>query len=102
MGLNRPTIDLHIDELILRDVPYAQRRRIAAAIEQELTRLLTERGAPPSLARGGFVPYLKLDDIQVAAGAKPAMIGNQIAQHIYGNLAGGQRDIPEPGTKGGK
>lgn len=102
MGLNRPIIDLHIDELILRDVSYAQRRRIAAAIEQELTRLLTERGVPPSLARGGFVPYLKLEDIQVAASAKPAAIGNQIAQHIYGNLVGGQSNVPEPGTKGGK
>lgn len=102
MGLNRPIIDLHIDELILRDVPYTQRRRIAAAIEQELTRLLTKRGAPPSLARGGFVPYLKLDDIQVAAGAKPAAIGDQIAQHIYGNLVGGQSNISESDTKGGK
>ncbi|HVB59569.1 MAG TPA: hypothetical protein VNE61_00120 [Ktedonobacteraceae bacterium] len=102
MGLNRPAIDLHIDELILRDVPYAQRQRIAAAIEQELTRLLTERGVPPSLARGGFVPRIKLDDIQTAAGAKPAAIGNHIAQNIYSNLAVGQSDASEPGTNEGK
>ena len=102
MGLNRSAIDLHIDELILRDVPYAQRQRIAAAIEQELTRLLTERGVPPSLARGGFVPRIKLDDVQVAAGAKPAAIGNRIAQNIYSNLAAGQNNASEAGTKGGE
>lgn len=100
--MNQPTIDLHIDELILRDVPYAQRQRIAAAIEQELARLLAGRGIPPSFASGGFIPYLKLNDIQVAAGAKPVTISNQIARHIYSNLASGQGYVPEPGTKGGK
>jgi hypothetical protein len=102
MGLNRPAIDLHIDELILRGVPYAQRQRITAATEQELTRLLAERGLPPSLARGGFVPRIKLDDIPMTAGAKPAVIGNHIAQNIYSNLAGNTTDVPEPGTRGGR
>lgn len=102
MGLNRPAIDLHIDELILRDMPYAQRQRIVAVIEQELTRLLSERGLPPSLAQGGFVPRIKLDDIPIAAGAKPATIGNHIAQNIYSNLAGDRSTTPGPGTKGGR
>jgi hypothetical protein len=97
MGLNRPTIDLHIDELILRGVPYAQRQRIAAAIEQELTLLLVEQGLPLSLARGGFVPRINLDDIQITADAKPAAIGNHIARNIYSNLSGSA--APEPATK---
>jgi hypothetical protein len=99
MGLNRSTIDLQIDELILRGLPYTQRKRIAAAIEQELTLLLAEQGLPLSLARGGYVPRIDLDDIQVAAGAKPAAIGNQIARNIYSNLAGSKGDAPEPATR---
>jgi hypothetical protein len=102
MGLNQSAIDLHIDELILRGLPYAQRQRIAAAIEQELTRLLTERGIPPSLARGGFVPRIMLDGLSIPTGAKPAVIGSQIAQNIYSNLAVEQGGRAESGIQGGK
>ena len=38
--MNQAKIDLHIEELLLRDVPYALRHHIAAAVEQELSRLL--------------------------------------------------------------
>ena len=99
MDLNRPAIDLQIDELILRDVPYAQRHRIVAAIEQELILLLERQGLPLPLARGGFVPRIDLDDIQLAPGAKPAAIGGHIARNIYSHLSGGESDAPEPATK---
>jgi hypothetical protein len=102
MGLNQSAIDLHIDELILRGLPYAQRQRIAAAIEQELTRLLTERGVPSSLASGGFVPRIMLDGFSIPTDAKPAAIGSQIARDIYGNLAIEQSGRAESGTEGGK
>jgi glycosyltransferase involved in cell wall biosynthesis len=84
--MKRPTIDLHIHELILRNVPYAQRHHIAAAVEQELTRLLTEQGVPPTLANGGTIPEITIDNISVVPDAKPDAIGNAIAQNIYGNL----------------
>lgn len=85
--MKRPTIEVHIDELILRNIPYAQRHHIAAAIEQELTRLLTEQGVPPSLAQGGYIPQFNVDHIQVAADAKAGVIGSQVAQTLYGNLS---------------
>lgn len=83
----KPNIDLQIGELILRGLPYAQRHRIAAAVVQELTRLLSEQGLPPSLAAGGAIPHISVNDLRVANG-RPSAIGIQIAQGVYENLAG--------------
>jgi hypothetical protein len=83
-------IDLHIEELILRDLPYAQRYRIAAAVEQELQRLLTERGVPEKLAHGGSIPRLRVGPLSVAEDAKPGVIGARIAEEMYVQLAGGE------------
>ncbi len=82
----KPNIELHIDELILRGVPYAQRRRIVAAIEQELTRLLGTQGLPEALVQSGTIPYIRLDDVQVEENAKPSVVGSQIARQVYGSL----------------
>ena len=84
-------IDVHIGELILRDVPYAMRHHIAAALEYELTRLLNEQELPSSLARGAYIPDLTIDAMQLAPDVRPDAIGAQIAQNIYGNLVNTQK-----------
>jgi len=88
-------VELQIDELILHGLPSGQRDRIAAAVEAELQRLVDEGGLPPSLAAGGRLPQMQVDDLQVAAGAKPGAVGAQIAASIYNNLAGNR---PLPGS----
>lgn len=80
-------IDLHIETLLLRDLPYGQRYHIAAAIEQELTRLFTEHGLPPPLARGGNIPQITIDALPVAHNVRPSTIGVQIAQKMYRSLS---------------
>jgi hypothetical protein len=86
--MKQPTIDLHIRELLLRNLPYGQRYQIAGAVEQALIRLLNERGLPPALARGGTIPHLGIDHLQITAGAQADVVGNQIAQAIYSSLTG--------------
>ena len=81
----KPDIELHIDELILRGVPYAERRRVVAVVELELTRLLGEHGLPEPLARGAALPQIKLDALQMVDGMKPQAIGVQIARRVYGS-----------------
>ena len=81
-------VELQIDELILHGLPYGQRNRIAEAVEAELQRLVDEGGLPPTLAAGGRLPQVQVDDLQVAAGAKPGAVGAQIAGSIYSSLAG--------------
>lgn len=84
----KTNIKLHIDELELRGLPGAQLDRIAAAVEAELQRLLDESGLPPSLAEGARLPVVQIDNIRLAAGAKPGAVGEQVAGSIYSNLSG--------------
>ena len=83
-----PNIELHIDELILRGLPYSQRQPIAMALEQELRRLLSERGLPEALAQGGLIPQIELDGRQRTKGVKPQVIGTRLAQQVYSGMSG--------------
>jgi hypothetical protein len=79
-------IELHIGELILRDVPYALRHHVSAALERELIRLLSEQELPPALAQGGHIPQIDIGTMQLAPDTKPDAIGAHIAQNIYRSL----------------
>ncbi|HEU0003606.1 MAG TPA: hypothetical protein VFQ36_22050 [Ktedonobacteraceae bacterium] len=88
--MNQAKIDLHIGELILRDVPYALRHRIAVAVEQELARLLSEQDLSPSIIQDGHIPQIDLGTLQIAADARADTIGAQIARGVCGNLTNKQ------------
>lgn len=85
--MNQAQINLHIEELLLRDVPYALRHRIAAAFEHELTRLLREQDPPLSITQRGYIPHIDIGTMQITPDAKPDAIGTQIAQRVYGKLS---------------
>lgn len=76
-------IDLHIEELVLDGFPPGDRHRIGAALERELTRLLTERGAPAGWAGGGEVPRLDGGTFEAKPGARPERVGAQIASSVF-------------------
>ncbi len=80
-------IKLRIDELALEGFPAGDRYRIAAAVEAELMRLFTDRGAPPGLMRGGAMPTVDGGAFDVAPGARPDRIGAQVAGAVYGGLS---------------
>jgi len=84
-------VELDIEELILRDVPYALRHQIAAAVEQELARLLSEQGLPPSLEQGGSIPDIAIGPVQIAGDARADAIGFQVARSVYGKLWANQQ-----------
>jgi hypothetical protein len=86
MPTRSANIDLQIEELILHDLPYDQRHRVAAAIEQALTRLLAESGAPDGWA--GREPVTP-GPITVNPRLSAEVIGMQVANSIYGQLAAG-------------
>lgn len=79
-------VHLQIEELILHGFTPADRQRIGAAVEEELTRLLVEQGVPPTLANGGLLARLDGGSFSVSATAKPQQIGRQVAQAIYKGL----------------
>jgi hypothetical protein len=79
-------IELHIEELVLEGFSPGDRYRIGEAVEQELTRLLADRGVPESLAQGGEVASVDGGAFEVAPGSRADVVGAQVAKAVYGGL----------------
>ena len=81
-------INLHIERLILDGLPItpSQGPVVQAAVEAELTRLLTENGLAASLQTDLAVPSVRANGIQLTAGSNPAQMGTQIAQSVYSGM----------------
>lgn len=81
-------INLHIERLVLDgiDIAPGQRHLVQAGIAAELTRMLVESGLSPSLASGANLSRVSANRIQINEGNKPAQLGKQIAQSVYGGI----------------
>jgi|WetSurMetagenome_2_1015567.scaffolds.fasta_scaffold488573_2 hypothetical protein len=88
MQAARPSIQLHIERLVLDGVDIApgQRHVLQASVTAELTRLLTDGGLAPGLVQGIALPRLSTGGIQLAGDNHPAQLGRQIAQSVYGGI----------------
>ena len=80
-------IDLYIDELVLHGFSPGDRYPVGDAVQQELTRLFTEQGLPPTLAQGGNVAHLDGGAFQVKSHLQAKTVGGQIASAVYGGLS---------------
>jgi len=78
-------INIQIERLVLDglDVQRSHRSVMQAAFESELTRLLVRDGLHQELSSGLALPSLRVPAIQIAAGAKAQVLGQQIAQAVY-------------------
>jgi hypothetical protein len=81
-----PSIELTIEELVLHGFPAGDRFSIADALERELIRLFSEKGAPQSWTQGGERSSLDGGQFQARPDAKAKTIGAQVAQSVYGGL----------------
>ena len=79
-------IELNIEELVLHGFAPGDRYSIGEAVERELTRLLTDRGVPQSLERGGEIANMDGGAFEVATGSRSEAIGAQVARSVYGGL----------------
>lgn len=79
-------IELHIEELVLHGFAHKDQARIQRAIEQELTRLLTQQGIPNLLSQSNEIHRLNGGSFNVKAGMGVDAIGSQVAQAIYGGM----------------
>jgi hypothetical protein len=82
-------IELHIESLVIEglEISHAQRAVLQAALEAELSRLITSSGLPAGLQSGESVPSLTAPRIQAGRQNDPAQLGQQIAQSVYGGLS---------------
>jgi hypothetical protein len=83
----RPSIEVHIERLVLHDFAPGDRRRIGAAVVRELERLLAEGDAPTGLGRSSALARLAGQSFRIAPDADAAAVGAQVAQAIYRGLA---------------
>jgi hypothetical protein len=81
-------INLHIERLVLDGLPIegSQAAHVQAAVETELTRLLTENGLTWDFQLGIASPVIHASSLQLALGSKPAQLGRQIAHSVYSGL----------------
>ena len=79
-------IELHIEELVLRGFSLGDRHRIGEAVEQELSRLLADRGVPQSLERGREIANMDGGAFEVAPDSRADVVGAQVAKAVYGGL----------------
>lgn len=80
-------INLHIERLVLDGVSIEphQRPLLQEALQNELVRLLAERGLSSSIAHGLAIPRLTASGIQLT-GNNPTQLGQQIARSVYGGI----------------
>jgi hypothetical protein len=80
-----PSIELHIEELVLHGFPSGDRHRIGEAMQKELTRLLTEEQTPP-FAQSAEIDRLNAGTFKTTGTARPEATGAQVARAVFGGL----------------
>lgn len=84
--MKQKRIDLNIEELILDGFATGDGERIKFSVEQELTRLLVERGVSERSAENTNIARLKGGQNGIELGANAGPTGKQIARTIYGAI----------------
>jgi len=84
-------INLHIERLVLNGLAIGsgEAALVQTAVEAELGRLLAIRGLKMSLQSVGAWPSVPVSVIQLTS-SRPAQLGQQIAQAVYGGIGQGQ------------
>ncbi len=79
-------IELHIEELVLNGFESSSRYQIADTIERELTRLLTEHGAPDAFSEDLAIDRLDCGTLELKPGASAKATARQLAIAIHRGL----------------
>ena len=79
----QPSVELHIEELVLHGFAPGDRYRMGEAVERELARLLGEEGIPISLRSESATDETRGATFNVPHNAKSPAIGQQVAQAVY-------------------
>lgn len=83
-----PSVELHIEELVLKGFEPAHRYAIGEVIKRELTRLFTEQGALSAMTENGEIDHLNGGAISVQPDSNASATGIQLARAIYVALKG--------------
>ena len=89
MAVKRPPIRLRIDRLVLDGVPSGDPAALGRAVESELSRLLTEGGAPFG-SKAASIGRLDAGEVSWGEGSSDAQ-GARVAGAVYSSLGGARR-----------
>lgn len=80
-------INWQIDEIILEGVSLSRRQKIhlQAALETELSNLVSINGLPRQIQQGRTIPKLPVTP-DITKEMNPTQMGQEIARSIYGEL----------------
>ena len=81
-----PSVELHIEELLLRGFNPHDRLAISDAVERELTRLIVNGGIA-GIGAEAAIERLDGGRFKVAQGMRPGAVGRQIAQMLYRGMS---------------
>jgi hypothetical protein len=93
-----PSVELHIEELLLHGFNPRDRFAIGDTVEHELTRLIGNGGLA-GIASEITVERLDGGKFKAAPGMKPGAVGKQIAQTLYRGIAPAGSKGPARATK---
>ena len=81
-------IDPHIERLVLDglNIGPGQGGKVKAAVEAELSRLLSEGGVASVLQEGGAMAAIRANPLLVSSNTNPSSLGEQIAGAVYGGI----------------
>jgi hypothetical protein len=79
----QPSVELHIEELVLHGFASGDRFAVGDAVERELARLFGEQGIPVALRSQSATDEMTGAVFNSTQNAKPRAIGGQIAQAVY-------------------
>jgi hypothetical protein len=82
-----PTLNVHIQDLVLHGFGSIDHHRIGEAMEHELARLFLAQGVPRSLASSIAVDLLDAGVLKIGSAAAPEPIGIQLARAIHETLS---------------
>jgi hypothetical protein len=90
---SQPSIELHIEELVLHGFPPSDRYAIGEEVESQLVKLLGEQGVPSSLLSESATDEIRGATFNTSHNAKARAIGRQIAQAVYQDWAAGFNSV---------
>ena len=73
---------VNIDSLVLKGFRYEDRHTIAAAVQEEITRVLAAPDAASHVAQLGSTPQMRIGNVSVGANAKPQQVGTATGRAV--------------------
>ena len=92
-----PSMELHIETLVIPDTWRTQREGITSALQRELAQLLSQGGFSLAPTEDREIERIRGGVMRVPSGSSQGMVGEQVARAIYEGLRDGHEGTSRNG-----